>query len=107
MRERVRTGLYLLDFDNVKSYVSSTTLRVFACNECCLFLYSEMDEELTELVRKCEELHDMSNTKYSNSVWKKKLGLIREEWKKSGKFQGFLLRILKSLSFYYHRSSNN
>jgi hypothetical protein len=35
--ERVRTGLNLLDSDNVNSnYVTSTTLRVFACNEGCL-----------------------------------------------------------------------
>ena len=34
-----------------------------ACNECCLLLSSEMDEKLIELVRKCEELHDMSNKK--------------------------------------------
>jgi hypothetical protein len=29
-----------------------------------------MDEKLTELVRKCDELYDMSNKKYSDSVWK-------------------------------------
>jgi hypothetical protein len=28
-------------------------------------LSSEMDEELIELVRKCEELYDISNKKYS------------------------------------------
>jgi hypothetical protein len=67
-----------------------------------------MDEKLTELVRKCEELYDMSNKKYSDSVWKEKLwAQIGEELKKSGKFQCFLLRILKLLSFYYHVSSNN
>jgi hypothetical protein len=66
---------------------------------------SEMDEKLIELVRKCEEIYDMSNKKYSNSVWKEKLwGQIGEELKKSGTFQ---LRILKFQSFYYHRSSNN
>ena len=43
----------------------------------------------------------MSNKKYSDSVWKEKLwGQIGEELKKSGKFQCFLLRILKLLSFY-------
>ena len=41
-----------------------------------------------ELVSKCEELYDMSNKKYSDSVWKEKLwGQIGEEMKKSGKFQ--------------------
>jgi len=34
-------------------------------------------------------------------------GQTGEELKKSGKFQCFLLRILKLLSFYYHQSSNN
>jgi hypothetical protein len=32
-----------------------------------------MDENLIELARKCEELYDMSNKKYSGSVWKEKL----------------------------------
>jgi hypothetical protein len=54
---------------------------------------SEMDEKLIELVRKCEEIYDMSNKKYSDSAWKEKLwGQIGEELKKSSKFQ---LRILK------------
>jgi len=53
-----------------------------------------MDEKLIELVRKCEELYDMSNKKYSDSVWKEELwGQIGEELKKSGK------RVLKLLSF--------
>jgi hypothetical protein len=70
--ERVRTGLNLLDSDNVNSnYVISTTRQVFACNEGCLFVL--MDEKLVELVRKCEELCDISNKKYSDSVWKEKL----------------------------------
>jgi hypothetical protein len=47
-----------------------------------------MDENLIELVRKCEELYDMSNKKYSDSVWKEKLwGQIGEGLKKSGTFQ--------------------
>jgi len=76
--------------NHMKSYVSSTTLRVFACNECCLFWSLEMDEKLIELVHKCEELYDMSNKKYSDSVWKEKLwGQIGEELKKSGKFRFF------------------
>jgi hypothetical protein len=46
------------------------------------------DEKLIELVCKCEELYDMSNKKYSDSVWKEKLwGQTGEELKKSGKFQ--------------------
>jgi len=46
---------------------------VFAGNECCLFLSSEMDEKLMELVRKYEEIYDMSDKKYSDNVWKEKL----------------------------------
>jgi hypothetical protein len=65
---------------------------------------SEMDEKLTELVRKCEELYDMSNKKNGDSVWKENLWeQISEDMKKSVS----LLRILKLLSFYHHRSSNN
>jgi len=37
-----------------------------------------MDEKLTELVRKCDELYDISYKKYSDSVWKEKL------WGQSG-----------------------
>jgi hypothetical protein len=49
-------------------------------------LSSKIDEKLIELVRKCEEFYDMSNKKYSDSVWKEKLwGQIGEELKKSGK----------------------
>jgi hypothetical protein len=44
-----------------------------------------MDEKLIEMVRKCEELCDMVNKKYSDSLWKEKLwGQIGEELKKSG-----------------------
>ena len=50
----------------------------------------KMDEKLIELVRKCEELYDMSNKKYSDSVWKEKLwGRIGEELEKSGNFPFF------------------
>jgi hypothetical protein len=60
-----------------QSYVTSTTLWLFACNECCLSLSSEIVEKLIELVRKCEELYEMSN---SDSVWKEELwGQIGEE----------------------------
>jgi len=42
-----------------------------------------MDEKLIELVRKCEELYDMSNKQYSDSVLKEKLGgQIGEELEK-------------------------
>ena len=45
-----------------------------------------------ELVRKCEELYDMSNKKYSDSVWIEILwGQIGEELKKSVKFQCFFI----------------
>ena len=51
-----------------------------------------MDEKLIEVVRKCEELYDMSNKKYSNSVWKEKVrGQIGDELKKSGKFLVFFI----------------
>ena len=77
MTERVRTGLYLPDSHNVNSLTSPPShYAVFACNECCLFLSSEMVEKLMELVRKCEELYDVSNKKYSDSVWKEKLNVI-------------------------------
>jgi len=69
------------------------------------FIFPEVDEKLIEMVRKCEEIYDMSNKKYSDGVWKEKLwGQIGEKLKKSGKFQ---LSLLKLLSFYYHRTSNN
>jgi hypothetical protein len=65
---------------------------------------AEIDEKLIGLVRKCEEIYDMSNKKYGGSVWREKLWeQIGEELKKSGKFQ---LHKSNLLSFYYHRSSN-
>jgi len=49
-----------------------------------------MDQKLIEMARKCEELYDMSNKKYGDSVWKEKLwGQIGEKLKKSRKFQCF------------------
>jgi len=36
-------------------------------------LSSEMDEKVIELVRKCDELYDISHKKYSDSAWKEKL----------------------------------
>ena len=66
--ERVRTGLKLLDSDNVNSsYVTSTTRRVFAWNKGCLIILRN-GWNLIELVRKCEEFYDMSNKKNSDSV---------------------------------------
>jgi len=61
---------------------------VFACKRVLHVFSSETDEKLTELVRKREELYDMSNKKYSYSVCKEKLwGKIGEELKKSCNFQ--------------------
>ena len=68
MTEWVWTCLCLLDSDSEQSSISSATLQAFACNECCLFLSSQMHKKLIELVRKCEELYDMSNKKYSDNV---------------------------------------
>jgi len=43
-----------------------------------------MDEKLIELARMCEELYDMSNKKYSDSVWEEKLwGQTGEEREKN------------------------
>jgi hypothetical protein len=47
------TSLYLLDSDNVKSYVSFTSS--VGLHRVCLFVSSEMDEKLIEFVRKCED----------------------------------------------------
>jgi len=44
---------------------------LLATSAACLS--SEVDEKLIEPVRKCEELCDMSNKKYSDSVWKENL----------------------------------
>ena len=70
--ERVRTGLNLLDSDNVNSLTVPPPHL-----ECCLqlstaCLSSELDEKLVELVRICEDLYDMSNNKYCDRVWKGK-----------------------------------
>jgi hypothetical protein len=51
-----------------------------------------VDEILIELVRKCEELYDMSSRKCSDSVWKEKLwGQVGEEIKNSGMFKCFFI----------------
>jgi hypothetical protein len=60
---------------------------------------SEIDEKLIELLRKYEELYDMSNKKYSDNVWKEILwGHIGEELKNQVS-SNFFLRIL----FEYYR----
>ena len=75
MTERVRNGLNLLDSDNVNS-LTSPVLHfecLLATSAACLS--SEVEEKLIELVRKCEELCDMSNKKCSDRVWKERLDL--------------------------------
>jgi hypothetical protein len=57
-----------------------------------------MDEKLIELVRKCEELYDISNEKYSDSVWKEKLWGQIGEVKESYKFQcSFIAHIVVTI----------
>ena len=52
--ERVRTGLYLLDSDNVNSITSpSPHFECLLATSAACFS-SEMDEKLIKLVRKCE-----------------------------------------------------
>ena len=49
-----------------------------------------------ELVRKYEELYDMSSKKYRDSVWYEKLwGKMGEEQKKSRKYQCFFIAHFK------------
>ena len=62
--ERVRTGLYLLDSDDVNNLTSPLLFfeGLLATTAACLS--SEVDEKLIELVRKYEELYGMSNKKY-------------------------------------------
>ena len=61
---------------------------------------SEMDEKLIELVRNCEDLYDVSNKKYSDSVWKEKLwGQIGDELKKQVSFSVCLQRVLPVFVF--------
>jgi len=65
--ERVRTGLYLFDSDNVNSLTSPPLhFECLLATSAACFLFSEMDEKLIELMRKCEELYDMSNKRYSD-----------------------------------------
>jgi len=73
MTERVRTGLYLPDTDNVDSLRSPPLNFEYFLATSAASLSSEIDEKLIELVRKCKEIHDTSNKKYSDSAWKEKL----------------------------------
>jgi hypothetical protein len=41
-----------------------------------------MDDKLIETVRKCEELYDMSDKKYSDSVWKEIRSIVTVSGKK-------------------------
>jgi len=74
--EGVRTGLYLPDSENVNNLTSPPPHFecLLATSAACLS--SKTDEKLTESVRKCEELYDMSNNKYSDRAWKEKLNII-------------------------------
>ena len=75
--EEVRTGLKLLDSDNVKSLTSPPShFECLLATTAACFFSSEMDEKLIELARKCEGLYDISNKKYSDRVWKKELNSI-------------------------------
>jgi len=74
--ERVRTGLYLLDSDNVNSFTSYPLHFECVLAKSAACLSSEVHEKLIELVRKCKELYEMSNKKYSDRVWKEKLNII-------------------------------
>ena len=89
--ERVRTCLYWLVSDNVNSLTSPLLRLECLLTSAACFCLHKLGEILIELVRKCEELYDMSN-KYSDSVWKGKLwGPTGEELKKNqGKFQCFI-----------------
>jgi hypothetical protein len=61
--ERIRTCLYLLDSDSANSR-PSPPLHFERCLQRVLSIFIlQMDEKLTELVRKCEELYDMGNKK--------------------------------------------
>ena len=71
--ERVRTGLYLFNSDNLNSLASPPLHFQCLLATSVAHIYSEADKKLIELVRKCEELYDMSNKKHSDTVWEEKL----------------------------------
>jgi hypothetical protein len=65
-----------------------------------------MDEKLTGVVRKCEELYDISNKKYSDSVWKEILWeQISEELKKLGKFQCYFIAMVDEITARMHKEA--
>ena len=70
--ERIRNCVYLLDADNVNSpkFRPVRFECLLAGSAAFFFLSSDKNEELIELVRKFEELYDMLNKKYSDSVFK-------------------------------------
>jgi hypothetical protein len=82
--EWARTRFHLLDSEKVNSLTPPPLhFERFLATSAACFFFSEMDAKLVELGRKCEELYEMSNKKYSDSVWKEKLwGQIDEELKK-------------------------
>ena len=76
MTERVRTGLYLLDSDNVNSLTSSPShFECLLATSAAGFCLQKWMKNL-KLVRKCEALYDISNKKYSDRVWEEKLNII-------------------------------
>ena len=59
---------------------------MFACNECCLFLSSEVDEKLIEMVRICDmtcQIRSIVTVSGKKKLW----GQIGEELKKADEFQ--------------------
>jgi hypothetical protein len=102
--ERIRTCLYLLGSDSVNSRPSPPLHFERSLATSAIL---KIDEKLIELVRKCEELYDMGNKEYSDSVWKEKVwGQIGEELNKSGKLLMLLFQILNLPPFNHYQSSN-
>jgi hypothetical protein len=67
-----------------------------------------MGEKLKVLVRKCEKLYDMSNRKYSDSVWKEKSwGQIGDDLKKSAKSQFFIAHFEVTIILWSRNSKTN
>jgi len=79
----------LPDSDNVNSPTSPPLHCDCLLATSAVCFSSEMDEKLIELMPKFQELYDMPNKKYCDSVWKEKLwGRIGEELKKSSRPTG-------------------
>ena len=88
------------DSDNVSS-PASPPLHFECLHATSASCSSEVNEKLIELVCKCEELYDMSNKKYRDSVWKEILcGQIGEELKKNQLFSMFLYCAFCSYFFF-------